>query len=158
MYRWVTCRRNTRCSTIPTHRFRTSGRSPISRELRPGISFIFSVPWRQDVHSDTTSELWRKITSCSFWDCGKEPNLLLLDEPLNHLDIPARGQFEEALSQYPGTIVVATHDRKFVDDFATSIWWIDRPDVTGNDRSVNQPAELRKFLDRCELMTSGALK
>ena len=61
----------------------------------------------------------------------KEPNLLLLDEPLNHLDIPAREQFVEALSQYPGTIVLATHDRKFVDDFATLIWWIDSPDVTG---------------------------
>ena len=88
----------------------------------------------------------------------KEPNLLLLDEPLNHLDIPAREQFEEALNQYPGTIVVAIHDRKFVDDFVTSIWWIDRPDVTGNDSSVKQPAELRKFLDRRELMASGPFK
>ena len=88
----------------------------------------------------------------------KEPNLLLLDEPLNHLDIPAREQFEGALSQYPGTIVVATHERKFVDDFATLIWWIDSPDVTGNDRSVKHLAELRKFLDRCELMANGALK
>jgi ATP-binding cassette subfamily F protein 3 len=78
----------------------------------------------------------------------KEPNLLLLDEPLNHLDIPAREQFEEALSQYSGTVVTATHDRTFVDSFATSIWWVDRTEDTST---------LKKFMDRRELEASGAL-
>ena len=49
-------------------------------------------------------------------------NLLLLDEPINHLDIPARVRFEEALASYVGTIVAVVHDRYFIANFATSIW------------------------------------
>ena len=49
-------------------------------------------------------------------------NLLLLDEPINHLDIPSRERFEQALQNYQGTILAVVHDRYFVDRFATAIW------------------------------------
>ncbi len=49
-------------------------------------------------------------------------NLLLLDEPINHLDIPARTRFEQALSAYDGTVVAVVHDRFFIEGFATEIW------------------------------------
>lgn len=87
----------------------------------------------------------------------KEPNLLLLDEPLNHLDIPARERFEEALSQYPGTIIAATHDRTFVDSFATAIWWIEQTNPKDQENQAGRTSRLRKFLDRRELVASGAL-
>ena len=51
-------------------------------------------------------------------------NCLLLDEPINHLDIPSRQQFETALEAFPGTILVSVHDRAFIDHFATSLWRI----------------------------------
>ena len=51
-------------------------------------------------------------------------NLLLLDEPFNHLDIPSRHQFEQALSAFDGTILAVVHDRYFIDRFATGLWGI----------------------------------
>jgi len=51
-------------------------------------------------------------------------NCLLLDEPINHLDIPSRQQFETALEAFPGTVLVSVHDRAFIERFASSIWRI----------------------------------
>ncbi len=52
-------------------------------------------------------------------------NFLLLDEPTNHLDIPSRTMFEEALSQFEGTILAVVHDRYFIEQFATKIWLVE---------------------------------
>lgn len=51
-------------------------------------------------------------------------NFLLLDEPLNHLDITSRQEFEEALANFEGTILAVVHDRYFVEEFAERIWAI----------------------------------
>ncbi|WP_409180137.1 ABC-F family ATP-binding cassette domain-containing protein [Amycolatopsis sp. VS8301801F10] len=42
-------------------------------------------------------------------------NLLVLDEPTNHLDLPAIEQLESALDDYPGTLLLVTHDRRMLD-------------------------------------------
>jgi ATP-binding cassette subfamily F protein 3 len=49
---------------------------------------------------------------------------LLLDEPINHLDIPSRARFEEALANFKGTVIAVVHDRYFIDRFASEVWLI----------------------------------
>ena len=49
-------------------------------------------------------------------------NLLMLDEPINHLDIPARSHFEQALKAFEGSVLAVVHDRYFIQGFATQIW------------------------------------
>jgi ATP-binding cassette subfamily F protein uup len=48
-------------------------------------------------------------------------NLLVFDEPTNDLDLPTLGALEEMLEGYPGTVLVVTHDRAFLDRVATAI-------------------------------------
>ena len=56
--------------------------------------------------------------------------VLLLDEPLNHLDLDSRERFESALHAFNGAVVAASHDRYFVERFASTVWEI-RPDGSG---------------------------
>jgi ATP-binding cassette subfamily F protein 3 len=49
---------------------------------------------------------------------------LLLDEPINHLDIPSRARFEEALANFKGTILAVVHDRYFIERFASHVWTV----------------------------------
>jgi ATP-binding cassette subfamily F protein 3 len=49
---------------------------------------------------------------------------LLLDEPINHLDIPSRARFEEALASFKGTILAVVHDRYFIERFASEVWTV----------------------------------
>lgn len=48
-------------------------------------------------------------------------NVLILDEPTNHLDITSKEVFEDALLDYPGTLVVVSHDRYFLNKIPTRI-------------------------------------
>ena len=51
--------------------------------------------------------------------------LLLLDEPINHLDIPSRTRFEQALARFEGTVLAVVHDRYFIQRFATEVWGVE---------------------------------
>jgi ATP-binding cassette subfamily F protein 3 len=52
-------------------------------------------------------------------------NFLLLDEPINHLDIPSRSRFEQALTMFDGTVLAVVHDRYFIKQFANELWILD---------------------------------
>ncbi|MDK2126620.1 ATP-binding cassette domain-containing protein [Parachitinimonas caeni] len=55
-----------------------------------------------------------------------EPEVLLLDEPTNHLDISAIEWLEGLLNNFPGAVLLITHDRRFLDKVATRIVELDR--------------------------------
>jgi ATPase subunit of ABC transporter with duplicated ATPase domains len=49
-------------------------------------------------------------------------NFLILDEPTNHLDIESREWIEEAVADFDGTLLMISHDRYFIDKFASRVW------------------------------------
>jgi ATP-binding cassette, subfamily F, member 3 len=56
-------------------------------------------------------------------------NFLILDEPINHLDIPSRTQFEKALTNFEGTVLAVVHDRYFIQGYASRIWAVEGSEV-----------------------------
>jgi len=65
-------------------------------------------------------------------------DLLLLDEPTNHLDLDAVLWLEDWLARYPGTLLLITHDRDFLDRVATTIVHIDSRRLTGYTGNYSQ--------------------
>ena len=61
-----------------------------------------------------------RLRLCMLMD--EKINLLILDEPTNHLDIASREWVECAIDEYEGTLIFVSHDRYFVNKFATRIW------------------------------------
>ncbi len=65
----------------------------------------------------------------------QQPELLLLDEPTNHLDLPSIEWLERYLISYPGSVVIVSHDRYFLDRMVTKIvevWQRDLVQYSGN--------------------------
>ncbi len=71
----------------------------------------------------------------------KKDNLLLLDEPTNHLDMDSREVLEQALSDYPGTILAISHDRYFINRFANKVA------VLGSDGIVEYAGNYDDYLE-----------
>lgn len=79
-----------------------------------------------------------------------EPDLLMLDEPTNHLDIPTIEWLEKALNDFHGTVMIITHDRKFLQNVSKRIIEIDRGRVRAWDCNYQRFLELREQLLEAE--------
>ncbi|MBQ7184351.1 MAG: ABC-F family ATP-binding cassette domain-containing protein [Clostridia bacterium] len=98
--------------------------------------------WEQEASTLSGGELTRLCLARLLLE---EPDVLLLDEPTNHLDLEALTWLEDYLSQYPGAVIVVSHDRYFLDRVCTRIHEIvggASEDYTGNYSSyITQRAE-----------------
>lgn len=79
-------------------------------------------------------------------------NFLLLDEPTNHLDMPSREELERALLEFPGTILMISHDRYFLNKLANRVIAMESGGITeylGNyDDYVNKKRELQALAEQ----------
>ena len=69
-----------------------------------------------------------RLRLCMLMD--EKINLLILDEPTNHLDIQSREWIEEAVEEYEGNLLFVSHDRYFIDRFATRVWMLEDGHIT----------------------------
>jgi ATP-binding cassette subfamily F protein 3 len=91
-------------------------------------------------------DVFRQVGDCSGGERSRlalarllvhEPNLLILDEPTTHLDIPSREALEQVLLAYEGTLLFVSHDRQFASLLAQELW-------------VLEDGELQQFLGTFE--------
>ncbi len=76
----------------------------------------------------------------------ERPDLLLLDEPTNHLDAETVDWLEEQLRDYPGTVIIVTHDRYFLDNITK--WILELDGGRGIPYSGNYTSWLEQKLER----------
>ena len=83
-------------------------------------------------------DVFRQVGDCSGGERSRlalarllvhEPNLLILDEPTTHLDIPSREALEQVLLAYEGTLLFVSHDRQFTSMLAQELWVVGDGDL-----------------------------
>jgi ATP-binding cassette subfamily F protein 3 len=82
-----------------------------------------------------------------------KPDVLLLDEPTNHLDLPSIQWFEETLTDYPGAVVIISHDRTFLRRHVNRVAELENAGLTVFDGSFDRYIE-QKALRREELVAN----
>ena len=95
----------------------------IDRKLEVAADALRLPPWDADVTRISGGER-RRVALCRL--LLSEPDMLLLDEPSNHLDALSVQWLEQFLERYPGTVIAVTHDRYFLDNVAGWILELDR--------------------------------
>jgi len=76
-------------------------------------------------HIDSTVDILSggeqaKLRLCKL--INKPSNILVLDEPINHLDIHAKDELKRALKEYEGSIILVCHEPEFYNDIVTEVW------------------------------------
>lgn len=86
-------------------------------------------------------------------------DVLMMDEPTNDLDIPSLEVLEESLAEFPGAVVLVTHDRYLLDRLATSVFSLDGKGGAKEFVDLDQWAEAKEAADVAEAAArSAALK
>lgn len=109
-------------------------------------------------------DIYKKISSLSGGEKARvafmklmleKPNFLILDEPTNHLDIYSREILMDSLENYPGTILVVSHDRNFLDSIVNRIYELKEVGVEAFDGDYEQ---YKKQKDNIKIKNEEAIK
>lgn len=73
----------------------------------------------------------------------QRPNVMIMDEPTNHMDMESIESLNMALEKYPGTLIFVSHDRQFVSSLATQIIELD-----GNGGFEHYPGDYESYLEK----------
>src|SRR5580704_11299778 len=65
------------------------------------------------------------------------PNMIILDEPTNHLDIDSRAALAEAINEFPGAVIMVSHDRYLIEACADQLWVVADQTVTSYDGDLD---------------------
>jgi ATP-binding cassette subfamily F protein 3 len=65
------------------------------------------------------------------------PNMIILDEPTNHLDIDSRAALAEAINDFPGAVIMVSHDRYLIEACADQLWVVADQKVTDYDGDLD---------------------
>jgi ATP-binding cassette, subfamily F, member 3 len=65
------------------------------------------------------------------------PNMIILDEPTNHLDIDSRAALTEAINEFPGAVIMVSHDRYLIEACADQLWVVADHAVTTYDGDLD---------------------
>jgi ATP-binding cassette subfamily F protein 3 len=70
------------------------------------------------------------------------PNMIILDEPTNHLDIDSRAALAEAINEFPGAVIMVSHDRYLIEACADRLWVVADHAVTSFDGDLDDYSRL----------------
>ncbi|UGV26394.1 ABC-F family ATP-binding cassette domain-containing protein [Rhodopseudomonas boonkerdii] len=70
------------------------------------------------------------------------PNMIILDEPTNHLDIDSRAALAEAINEFPGAVIMVSHDRYLIEACADQLWVVANKTVTSFDGDLEDYRKL----------------
>jgi ATP-binding cassette subfamily F protein uup len=74
-----------------------------------------------------------------------EPDILLLDEPTNHLDLTVIEWLEGYLRNYSGSLLVISHDRKFLENISNKVYWLRNGVIKVSDQGYRKFEEWSKY-------------
>ncbi len=134
-------------------------------EVRSALgSFLFSGEEVEKLMGQLSGGEKVRLALCKMMQT--RPNLLILDEPTNHMDIMGKQALEQMLQVFEGTVLFVSHDRYFIKQVATGILEFDKDNVTQYDCGYEEYLEekqkrenlLRTDAEKRNAASSGSYK
>ena len=130
----------------------------LREEIRSALgSFLFSQEEVMKKMGQLSGGEKVRLALCKMFQT--RPNLLILDETTNHMDLPGKEALEQMLLSFPGTVLFVSHDRYFVKQVATGILEFDQTDVKRPDKKPErQEPTLQDVFDKKTYYNPGKIK